>query len=146
MSSPVTQVLVIANRTAATPALLEAVRVRAARSACRFYLVVPASPKGLHRVVDPEVAGRAEAARNLELALPLLTEAAGGPVDGHVGDADPLAAIQDALHRQPTEEILISTLPRRLSKWTRLDLVSKARALGLPVEHVEARSPVDAVA
>jgi len=69
-----------------------------------------------------------------------------GPVDGHVGDADPLSAIHDALHRHPADEILISTLPRRLSKWVHLDLVSKARALGLPVDHVEARSAVDAVA
>lgn len=144
--TPVAQVLVIANRTAATPALLDAVRERADRSPCRFYLVVPASPKGMHRVVDPEVAGRTEAAQNLELALPLLAEAAGGPVDGHVGDADPLSAIHDALHRQPADEILISTLPRRLSRWTHLDLVSKARALGLPVDHVEARTEVDAVA
>ncbi len=144
--SPVARVLVIANRTAATPALLDAVRARAERSPCRFYLVVPASPKGLHRVVDPEVAGHADAAQNLELALPLLAEAAGGAVDGHVGDADPLAAIHDALHGHPADEILISTLSRRLSKWVRLDLVSKARALGLPVDHVEARPAVDAVA
>ncbi len=144
--SPVTHVLVIANRTAATPALLEAVRARADRSPCSFYLVVPASPRGLHRLVDPEVSGRPEAARNLELALPLLAEAAGGPVEGHVGDADPLSAIQDALHGHATDEILISTLPRRLSRWVHLDLVSKARALGRPVEHVEAPAPIDAVA
>lgn len=136
---PPVEVLVVANRTAATPALLDAIRARVQKGPCRFYLVVPSTPKGLHRVVDPEVSGREEAELNLQAALPLLSEAAGGPVDGHVGDADPLAAIQDALFRRPAEEILISTLPRRLSRWLHLDLVSKTRALGLPVVHVESR-------
>ncbi|MDQ3630458.1 MAG: hypothetical protein M3417_04110 [Actinomycetota bacterium] len=144
--TPVTHVLVVANRTAATPALLEAVRARAESSPCRFYLVVPATPKGLHRLVDPEDSGKDVAAQNLELALPLLSDAAGSPVEGHVGDASPLSTIEDAVHQQPVDEILISTLPARVSRWLHLDLVSKARALGRPVKHVEASAPVTAAA
>lgn len=135
MISPRT-VLLVANRTAASPQLIDAVRTRAG-DGVRFHLVVPAHPHGLHRVVDPEVAGRDEAQARLEEALPALGRAAGGEVSGHVGDADPVAAIADAMHRRDFDEIVISTLPRRLSRWLRLDLPSKARGFGLPVSHVE---------
>ena len=137
-----TRVLVVANRTAATPELLAAVRERAARGPATFHLVVPATPRGLHRIVDPEVSGRDAAGENFQLALPLLEEAADGPVDGHVGDADPLMAIQDALHASDYDELIISTLPSRLSRWMHLDLPSKARASGLPVVHVEGAADV----
>ena len=133
------QVLIVANRTAAGPELLDAIRERALEAAASFHLVVPASPHGLHRVVDPEVAGRAEAQQRLETALPELSAAAGGVVTGHVGDSDPLAAIHDAVFVRGFDEIIVSTLPRRLSRWLHIDLPSKARALGLPLRHVEAR-------
>jgi hypothetical protein len=137
-----TRVLVVANRTAATEKLLTAVRERAQRSPATFHLVVPATPRGMHRIVDPEVSGRDAAQENLQLALPLLAEAADGPVDGHVGDADPLMAIQDALHARDYDELIISTLPSRLSRWMHLDLPSKARVIGLPVVHVEGTAEV----
>jgi hypothetical protein len=136
-----TRVLVVANRTAATPELLAAVRERAQRGPATFHLVVPATPRGMHRIVDPEVSGRDAAQENLCRALPLLEEAADGPVEGNVGDADPLAAIQDALHASDYADIIISTLPSRLSRWMHLDLPSKARALGLPVAHVQGSAP-----
>jgi len=79
-----------------------------------------------------------EGERALAEALPLLSEAAGSEVTGHVGDHEPLMAIEDAIHRAPYDEIVISTLPHRLSRWLHLDLVSKARGTGLPVMHVEA--------
>jgi hypothetical protein len=131
------RVLVVAHRTAATPALLEAVRTRARGGDAVFHLVVPAQPHGLDRLMDPEDVGQDDARVALEQALPRLTEAAGAEVTGEVGDAEPLAAIQDAIHLHGADELIVSTLPRRLSRWLRLDLVSKARALGLPVLHVE---------
>jgi hypothetical protein len=132
------RILVVANRTAATSALLDAVRERAHRGGAAFHLVVPATPHGLHKVVDPEDDGRTEAERSLGEALPKLSEAAGGEVTGEVGDPEPLAAIQDACNLRGFDEIIVSTLPSRISRWLRLDLVSKARGLGLPVTHVEA--------
>lgn len=132
------RILVVANRTATDQVLLEAIRQRAARASVDFHLLVPATPHGLHRVVDPEVAGLEDAQRRLDDALPVIAEAAGRPVTGHVGDANPLAAITDALHLQGYDEIILSTLPRRVSRWLRLDLPSKVRALGLPVLHVTA--------
>jgi hypothetical protein len=64
------RVLVVANRTAATPTLIEAVRERAERGPCQFTLLVPVLPD----TVEPET----EARNTLELALPLLEEAAKG--------------------------------------------------------------------
>lgn len=133
------QVLLVANRTATTPRLREVVTSLASRGVERFHLLVPSHPRGLHRVVDPEVAGRAEAEARLETAIPFLREAAGREVTGEVGSADPLAAIHDVLAREHFDELVISTQPRRFSRWLRLDLPSKARGLGLPVTHIEAR-------
>jgi hypothetical protein len=137
MSEPA-RVLLVANRTAATAGLADAVRVRAARGPATFHLVVPAHPPGLHKVVDPQDGDEGEAAQGLRTALPFLSEAAGAPVTGEVGDAEPLMAIEDAVNRGAYDEIVISTLPRRVSRWLHLDLVSKARGIGLPVTHVEA--------
>jgi hypothetical protein len=133
------RVLVVANRTAATPALLDAVRERAARGACSFTLLVPNPVRGLDRATDPEDHDRSEGAAVLELALPLLAEAAGGPVDGRVGDAEALAAIQDAVNLGDFDEIIISTLPTRVSRWLHLDLPRKVAGLGLPVTTVTAQ-------
>ena len=134
------RVLVVANRTAATPALIDAVRERAGKGPCTFTLLVPHTAHGLHRVVDPEDQGQSEAEDVLELALPLLEKAAGSPVEGIVGDPEPLAAIQDAVNLHGFDELIISTLPSRVSKWLHLDLPRKAAGLGLPVTTVTARS------
>ena len=75
----------------------------------------------------------------LELALPLLEDAAGGPVEGLIGDPEPLAAIQDAVNIHGFDEIIISTLPTRVSRWLHLDLPSKVKGLGLPVTTVTAK-------
>jgi hypothetical protein len=137
------RVLLVANRTAADLPLVRAVEERSRDRQAVFHLVVPAEPEGLHRMVDPEVAGREAAGMRLRRALPLLSAAAGREVTGHVGDADPLAAVTDALHLRGFDEIIISTLPWRLSRWLRVDLPSKIRGLGLPVHHVQAPSAAD---
>ena len=138
-SSAPARVLVVAHRTAATPALLEAVRERAAAGPATFSLLVPNSAHGLHRVVDAEDTDESEAQIVLDLALPLIEEAAGGPVEGIVGDPNPLDAVQDAVNMRGFEEIIISTLPARVSRWLRQDLPSKVEGLGLPVTTVVAQ-------
>jgi hypothetical protein len=138
-SSTPARVLVVANRTAATPALVEAVRERASRGPCRFTLLVPHTSHGLHRLVDPEDQGLSEAEQVLDLAIPVLEEAAGSSVEGIVGDPEPLAAIQDAVNMHGFDEIIISTLPTRFSRWLKLDLPHKAEGLGLPVTTVTAK-------
>jgi len=126
----VTRVLIVANRTAATPALLAEVRDRAARGPCRFTLLVP------RPFWDPDTE---ESAITLELAIPLLEEAAGERVEGIVGDTDPFVAVQEALERGRFDEIIVSTLPTHVSHWLRLDLPARVKRLGLPVTVVTAR-------
>jgi hypothetical protein len=137
-------VLVVAHQTAATPGLLDAVRERAQRGPATFHLVVPQQAHGIHKLVDPEDTGVDEAQRVLGVALPKLSDAAGHEVTGSVGDAEPLCAIQDAVNLGDYDEIIISTLPLGISRWLKLDLISKARGLGLPVTHVAASSKVAA--
>lgn len=137
-------VLVVAHQTAANDALLDAVRRRAHEGPARFHLVVPRRPHGMHKVVDPLEAGEREAQAVLGDALPKLSEAAGTEVTGSVGDPEPLMAISDAVNLGNYEEIIISTLPLGISRWLKLDLVSKTKALGLPVTHVAAKEQVAA--
>lgn len=142
-SSEPARVLIVANRTAATPALIEAVRRRAASGPCTFTLLVPQSSQGFHRLTsaeDSHTEDANESEATLELALPLLADAAGDKVEGMTGDADPLTAIQDAVNLHGFDEIILSTLPARVSRWLKLDLPSKVQVLGLPVTHIEARA------
>jgi hypothetical protein len=139
MSDPA-HVLVVAHQTAASEGVIAAVAERAARSPAVFHLVVPCQAHGMHKIVDPQDADSDEAKTVLDRALPKLSEAAGRPVTGSIGDSDPLSAIHDAVNLGSYDEIIISTLPSRVSRWLKLDIVSKTRALGLPVTHVEATS------
>jgi hypothetical protein len=145
-SSNPTRVLVIAHKTAATQPLLDAVRERAQRNPCTFTLLVPNPAHGLHKVVDPEDQGESQADHVLEQALPVLSEAAGTPVEGIIGDADPVAAIHDAINLRGFDEIIISTLSPRLSRWLKLDLPSKVSGMGLPLTTVTSADDVEAVA
>ena len=138
-SSTPARVLVVAHKTAATPALIEAVRERAARGPATFTLLVPNAAHGLHKVVDPEDQETNEAQEVLELAIPLLEKAAGASVEGMVGDPTPMHAIQDAINLHGFDEVIISTLPSRVSRWLKLDLPHKVAGLGVPVTTVTAK-------
>lgn len=129
--------LVVAYRTAATPLLLNAVRARARRSACWFALLVP------RPYWDPDTD---EASVTLELAIPLLEEAVRGHVEAIVGDTDPFVAVRDAVTELAIDEIIISTLPARVSQWLRRDLPRRVEQFGLPVTVVTAQQSERAVA
>jgi hypothetical protein len=142
-SSNPTRVLVVAHKTAATQPLLDAVRDRASRGPCIFTLLVPNATHGLHKVVDPEDQGASEAQAVLDQALPALSEAVGSNVRGMLGDPDPVAAVHDAINLQGFDEVIISTLSPRISRWLRLDLPSKVSGMGLPVTTVSLTDSVE---
>jgi hypothetical protein len=123
------RVLIVAHRTAATPLLLAAVTDRSRRGPCVFTLLVP------RPYWDPDTE---EAAAALELAIPLLEQAAGSQVVGIIGNSDPWVAVRNALERAKFDEVIISTLPVHVSRWLRLDLPHRVEQLGLPVTVVTA--------
>jgi hypothetical protein len=129
-SSAPARILIVANRTAATPALIGAVRKRASEAACQFVLLVPRA----YWDADTE-----ESAITLELAIPLLEEAARSHVEGLIGDNDPYVAVTAALEQGDYDEIIISTLPTRVSHWLHLDLPARVQRLGLPTTVITAR-------
>jgi hypothetical protein len=139
MAEPV-RVLIVAHQTATSEQLLAAVRARAERGPARFHLLVPREhPHGKRRLVDAVGLDEDdEAMRALNEALPKLSEAIGHEVTGGLGVPGPMTAIQTEIAGGEYDEIIVSTLPRRISRWLKLDLVSKIKDVGLPVTHVEA--------
>jgi hypothetical protein len=130
------RILVVANRTAESPELLEALKTRAAQGDDpEFLLVVPAGGKGIQKAADPDAA-RAETSVHLDHAKEkFLSE--GLKVETHLGDSDPVAAVQDAVNFGQFDEVIVSTLPVRASKWLKMDLPTRVeRITGLPVTHV----------
>jgi GABA permease len=119
--------LVVANVTAASDELLDALKRRAADQPARFTLIVPATPFG---------GGREAAHEALAAACERLREQ-GLEADGSVGDADPIVAVSEAWDPKLYDEIVVSTLPMRFSKWLHAGLPERIGKLtGAPVTHV----------
>jgi hypothetical protein len=116
--------------------LLEALKQRGEGN--EFVLVVPASGHGLEKASDPDAAHE-HTVPHLDAALESF-RGAGLNVEGSIGDGDPLAAVQDAANFGKFDEVIVSTLPQRASKWLKMDLPTRVeRATGLPVTHVETK-------
>jgi hypothetical protein len=113
--------LIVANRTAATPTLLDEIKRLAGERPSAFALLIPDAPKSEHTDWT------------MELALPLLERAAGGAVESLTGGDDAFEAISLAVANGHYDEIVISTLPARVSKWLRRDLPRRVESFGLPV-------------
>jgi hypothetical protein len=130
------RVLVVANRTAESPELLDALRTRTLHGPCEFTLLVPSTPHGLAWAADMHAGGE-EAEQHREAFVEELRAEGLDVAAAKVGDPDPLAAICDECNFNEYDELIVSTLPLKLSKWLRVDLPRKAEAAtGLSVTHV----------
>ncbi len=130
------RVLVVTNKTDATPAVIEAVRERAAAGPASFFVLVP-NPD--HLAFDRNSADTSLGERVLKRALPLLAEPAGIEVEGRVA-ASPNAYddIVEELKRGDYREIILETLPSHVSHWLHVDLPDRVADLGYPVKTVTA--------
>jgi hypothetical protein len=132
-------VLVIANETAASRAVLDALKERAATGGEVHVTVIAPVSEPRHGYVVYQDTRRASAGRRLEKTLQLL-RSSGIPAQGFVVETGPVQAAKDGLAQlePPPTEILVSTHPAQRSGWTRrhvVDDITRA-AGGLPVRHV----------
>src|SRR6185503_10387404 len=133
-----THLLVVANETVDAKTLREALAARG--DDLQVTVVSPVNEPQRGYVVYTDTR-RASAQRRLERALGHLREA-GVPADGYVVEADPAAAVRDALATlEPTvDEVLVSTHPEEKSGWLRRGVLDRTRSAAgsVPVEHLVA--------
>jgi cell pole-organizing protein PopZ len=144
--------LVVANQTLDSDELVSLVRERTAAGPAEFWLVVPATPVkdlasnavpvpmpvmgGVSTLPGPPSEARRLAQVNLDAAIKKLG-GAGATVSGAVSDADPVRAVREAVSSREFDEIIVSTLPPRLSRWLHHDLPARLQHdFHLPVTHV----------
>ena len=130
------RVLVVTNKTDATPAVVEAVRERAIAGPASFFVLVPnPAHVAFDRVSDDTGLGE----KVLDRALPKLEESAGGEVSGRVAmSPNAYDDIVEELSRASYDEIILETLPSHVSHWLHVDLPERVAALGYPLKTVTA--------
>ena len=113
------RILVIANRTASTPVMLDKVAERA-RAGASFTLLIP-----------PDHGDQNDWSQ--EVALELVGRAAGGDLASLDPGDDPLDAVHRAVDDGDFDELIVCTAPAHLARWAHHDLPHRLQHLGLPV-------------
>jgi hypothetical protein len=146
--------LVVANQTLQGAELREELRKRIEAGPCSFFVLVPDTSAAHYDAVaaasvlrqpgtwwwatnyagpatDEEAT--AQARQRLSQMLADL-DALGVPVQGDLGSADPLEAMEKMFIDHQFDEIIVATLPRHVSRWLDADLPHEAeRRFRLPV-------------
>jgi GABA permease len=149
------KVLIVANQTIGSAELTRAIKERIAEDT-RFHLLVPVPPTppsaisvGLAAVESAATAFmvlpdlRALAEERLATGLDWL-RGLGVDAGGEVGLVDTVAAVVGVVERDGIDEIIVSTLPSRISKWLRQDLPHKIeKHVTVPVTVVTASTSAD---
>jgi nucleotide-binding universal stress UspA family protein len=151
------RVLIVANQTIGSDELTAAVSERVAAGPCKFHLLVPIPPTppsaisvGLAAVesattafmVLPDLRQLSE--ERLAFGLQWL-ESLGAEGTGELGSGDTLAAVTAVAERGEVDEVIVSTLPSRISRWLHQDLPSKlAKNITIPVVVVTTATHVPA--
>jgi hypothetical protein len=126
-----TKLLVIANRTVDSDEIRDAIVNRAVAGPVEITLIAPAS-SGAGSMRER----RAATALRLDRAVQGLRDV-GVPVEGVVGDPDPMLAVQDAWDPRRYDEVIVATLPTGVSRWMAADLPHRVeRMTGARVTHI----------
>lgn len=140
--------LVVAHRTLVGEHLLDYAQGLAEAEQCRFHLVVPVRHPDGHAWTDGEIVAAARS--RLQEGLEAF-EQRGLDATGEVGDENPVYAASTALRAMDfdCDGIIVSTLPKAVSHWLHIDVVSRMRReFDLPITHLtapkESRRPVEA--
>ena len=151
--------LVVANQTLGGRELREELRRRAVAGESSFYVLVPNTRAAHYHVVPaaggfvpmpsmatsyggPETDEEAteEARGRLSRILTELAEL-GVEAEGHLGSPHPLEGIEQALGDRNVDEVIVATLPKRVSRWLGSDVPQQVeRRFGLPVTTVVSRA------
>ena len=151
--------LVVANQTLGGRELREEIRKRAVPGESSFYVLVPNTRAAHYHVVPaagglvpmptiatgyggPETDEEAteEARERLSRMLAVLAES-GVQAEGHLGSPQPVTAIEEALRDHDFDEVIVATLPKRVSRWLGSDVPQQVeRRFGLPVTTVVSRA------
>jgi nucleotide-binding universal stress UspA family protein len=158
--------LIVANQTLGGEKLNATVRERIERGDSDFHILVPMTPP--HHETESSAgsvayegmsadearqwaeqdnerrAAKIESARSLaeqRLNQMIQTiESAGARAEGTICDANPIDAVKEAAGGGAFDEVIISTLPTRLSRWLKMDVPSRvARVTHTPVTTIEAQ-------
>lgn len=154
--------LVVANQTLGGAELDEEIRKRLRAGSGSFYVLVPVTrphdyptTTGMEvgaggslpmvaRATGPGPATDEEATAHAQHRLGQLLDEVrglGAEADGELGHPDPMRAVADVLTSRSFDEIVVSTLPHRLSKWLAMDLPHRLhRQFHLPVTTVTAKA------
>jgi uncharacterized membrane-anchored protein len=130
------RVLVVTNKADATPAVIEAVRERAAAGPARFFFLVP-DPH--HLPFDRVASDTSEIDLKLARALPRFAETSESEVEGRVANSpNAYDDIVEELGRGEYGEVILETIPTHVSHWLHVDLPERVAGLGYPVTTVTA--------
>jgi hypothetical protein len=138
------RILVVANRTLGSSELLQSIQDRMSKGPCEFTLLVPAVPHArrestmetlTRRITNMPVTDEARGADDADyehargrVAFGIeQLQRLGADVDGEVGDANAVKAVEDALTRGKYDEIILSTLPKRVGGWMSQDLPNRVK-------------------
>jgi hypothetical protein len=112
---------VLANQTVLGQPLVDAIHERSAASPAEFTLLIPADAVGAERRLT---------------SICRLMAAAGIEATGRLGDPDPVVSVENAIHDEQFDEVIVSTFPEATSGWLRRGVLGRIRSFGLPVTHV----------
>jgi hypothetical protein len=129
-------VLVVANETVVSKALVELIEERAADGDVVVTVLAPVNQPRQGYVVYYDTR-RAAARRRLDKTLQLLHEA-GVHANGVVVETDPVSALRDAIHQLEPDEVIVSTHTEQKSGWLRRNAVDQMRRVAgeRPFQHV----------